>query len=144
MICAENLFIEAGMALVPSASALVPAAPARGAGKMPRDGGQYSLKDGYWHCDMCQKWAWGSHMEGEKHLRYLADHLEAHPSASLAAAAAASAVAPPKAPPPAPPGDGPGDGPADQVPPGPPSATMRFEALVATRRYPGPRNPPSW
>jgi hypothetical protein len=49
--------IEAGMAL-PS-TALVPAVPARGAGKMPTDGGDYSLRDGWWHCDMCGKWAWG-------------------------------------------------------------------------------------
>ena len=137
-------------------TALVPAAPARGAGKMPTDGGEYSLRDGWWHCDMCEKWAWGSHVYSDRHLGYLADHLEANPSAapnaSPAAAAAASAVAcpfghwapPSKAPPPGPPpGDAP-DGPADQPPPGPPSATMRFEALVATRRFPGPRNPPLW
>ena len=50
--------------------------PAPGAGDCPDDGGLYSLKDGWWYCDLCWRHAWGTHFECEKHLRRVAEHLD--------------------------------------------------------------------
>ena len=50
--------------------------PVRGSDKRPTDGAPYSVKEGYWYCDLCWLYAWGDHMTSAKHLRRLADYFD--------------------------------------------------------------------